>query len=75
MGGVTHGLGCRKGDGHGVLEELMDVDTDMRSVRLRRPSRLASSLQDLPIANAVFQCGHMIANRNCLDERQRETMC
>jgi len=73
--GVTHGVGCRKRDGRGELDELMDVDTDMRSVRLRRPSRLRSSPQDLPITNAVFQCGRMMANRNCVDEPQRETMC
>ena len=58
-------VGCRKGDGHGDGYGHGHVQ--------RTFEQILQTLQlALPIANAVFQCGHMMANRNRLDERQRK---
>lgn len=54
----------RKGDGHGVLEELLDADTDMLSVRLRRSSRLCS----WTCRGDSECCVSVWTNRNGLDE-------
>jgi len=41
----------------------------------RRFGKILEILQlDLPTADPVFRCSHMMANRNCLDERWRESM-
>ena len=58
-------VGCRKGDGHG--------NGYGHGHAQRTFEQILQTLQlALPIANAVFQCGHMMANTNCLDERQRK---
>ena len=52
----------RKGDGHGVLEELMDCGHGHAQRTFEKT--LETFQLDLSIAaDAVFPCGHMMANR------------
>ena len=59
----------RKGDGHGVLEELMDCGHGHAQRTFEKT--LETFQLDLSIADAVFPCGDMMANKNCV-VRDRE---